>query len=203
MTSRNSSIPADRPGSGTGDWILVAKIVRPQGRHGEVLADLLTDFPERFSIRKRLFLLAPSAPERPVELENYWLHQGRIVFKFAGVDSMNDAEALRGLDIAIPQIERAPLEDGAVYISDLLGCVLVDSRSGHEVGFISEVDRESTSTSLLVVDTPASGQLLVPYVLAFHPRVDLALRRVSIELPEGLLELNAPASRDNTAKQQS
>ncbi len=168
-----------------------------------MLADLLTDFPERFSIRKRLFLLAPSAPERPVELENYWLHQGRIVFKFAGVDSMNDAEALRGLDIAIPQIERAPLEDGAVYISDLLGCVLVDSRSGHEVGFISEVDRESTSTSLLVVDTPASGQLLVPYVLAFHPRVDLALRRVSIELPEGLLELNAPASRDNTAKQQS
>jgi 16S rRNA processing protein RimM len=179
------------------DWVVVARIVRPQGRHGEALADLLTDFPERFSERRRLFLLAPKSAPRPVELEKHWLHQGRIVLKFAGVDSIDDAETLRGFDVVIPRSERAPLEDGAVYIDDLIGCALIDSRTGSEIGSILEVDRESTSTPLLVVNTAASGQVLVPFVKAFAPKTDLTARQVSMELPEGLLELNAP----NTSSQ--
>src|SRR5271167_3573283 len=125
------------------DWIVVAKIVRPQGRHGEALAELLTDFPERFAERKRPFLLSPKTAPRAVELERHWLHQGRVVLKFAGVESINDVEALRGLEVAVPRAERAPLEDGAVYVADLIGCVLVDSLSGTEVGRIGDVDRES------------------------------------------------------------
>ena len=173
------------------DWVLVAKIVRPQGRHGEALAELLTDYPERFAERKRLFLLGPKTAPRPVELERHWLQQGRVVLKFAGVESITDAQALRGLEVAIPRAERAPLEDGAVYIADLIGCVLVDSRSGKTVGKISDVDRESTATPLLVVET-ASGQVLVPFVKAYQPAIDLEAKRISMELPEGLLELNAP-----------
>jgi len=175
------------------DWVIVARLVRPQGRHGEILADLLTDFPERFAERKRLFLLGPQSAQRPaaraIELEDHWLHQGRVVLKFAGVDSINDAETLRGLEVAIPKTERAPLDEDAVYISDLIGCLLIDSRTGTKIGNIADVDREATATSLLVVET-LSGEVLVPFAKAFQPKIDLAARQIEMKLPEGLLDLN-------------
>jgi 16S rRNA processing protein RimM len=173
-------------------WVIVAKIVRPQGRHGEALAELLTDFPDRFAERKRLFLLGAKSAPRPIELERHWLHQGRIVLKFAGVDSINDVETLRGLEVAIPKAERAPLEDGAIYIADLIGCTLVDGREQKEVGKIAEVDRESTSTPLLVVKTFSGQEVLVPFAKAFQPKFDPAARTLTMDLPEGLLELNSP-----------
>jgi 16S rRNA processing protein RimM len=181
------------------DLVVVARLVRPQGRHGEVLADLLTDFPDRFVERKRLTLVTATNLKKPasrtMELENYWLHQGRIVFKFAGIDSINDAETLRGLEVAIPKAARAPLEEDAVYISDLIGCVLIDSRSGTTIGEISDVDRDSTATPLLVVESSASGQVLVPFAKAYHPKIDVQAKRIEMLLPEGLLELNAPTSK--------
>lgn len=185
----NPSNPSSLPG---GDWVIVAKIVRPQGRHGEALAELLTDFPERFAERKRLFLLTPKSSPREVTLERHWLHQGRIVLKFAGVDSINDVETLRGLEIAIPIAERAPLEDGAIYIADLIGSTLIDSRTTSEIGEIIEVDRESTSSPLLVVKSVAKQEILVPFVKAFHPIFDDAAKQLTMELPEGLLEINTP-----------
>lgn len=175
-----------------GDWVLVAKIVRPQGRHGEAVADLLTDFPERFAERKRLFLLGAKTAPREARLERHWMHQGRIVFKFEGVDSINDAESLRGLDVAIPKSERAPLADGAVYIADLIGAALIDSRADAEVGMIAEVDRDSSATPLLVVKTAVGQEALVPFAKAFQPNFDPETKRLTMELPEGLLELNAP-----------
>src|SRR5271168_3608475 len=160
------------------DWVVVARIVRPQGRHGEALAELLTDFPERFAERKRLFLLSPKTAPRPIELERHWLHQGRIVLKFAGIDSINDVETLRGLEVAIPKAERAPLEDGAVYIADLIGSTLVDSRTTAEIGEIIEVDRESSATALLVVKSAAKPEILVPFAKAFHPVFDAGAKRL-------------------------
>ena len=191
----NSPAPSQSDGFPTAedselnDWVLVARLVRPQGRHGEILADLLTDFPERFAGRKRLFLLAPNAAARPVELENHWLHQGRIVLKFAGTDSINDADTLRGLEVAIPRADRAPLDEDAVYISDLIGCTLIDSRTGTKVGNVADVDREASATPLLVVESH-SGQILVPFAKAFAPKIDLAARQIEMQLPEGLLDLN-------------
>ena len=196
-----STAAPDPPGQ-PDDWVVVARIVRPQGRHGEALAELLTDFPERFAERKRLYLLGPKGPHRMVELERHWLHQGRVVLKFAGVESIPDVEALRGLDVAIPRSERAPLEEGAVYIADLFGCALIDSRSGAIVGKIADVDRESTATPLLVVETD-SGQVLVPFVKAYRPSIDLEAKRISMELPEGLLELNTSAVENSGRKDQN
>jgi 16S rRNA processing protein RimM len=158
------------------------------------LADLLTDFPDRFADRRRLFLLGPKSAPREIELERHWLHQGRVVLKFAGVDSINDAETLRSLDVGIPKAERAPLEDGAVYISDLIGCVIFDARQGIELGAISGVDLESTATPLLQIDTAKSGQVLVPFAKAYQPKVDLAARRIEMHLPDGLVELNLPGA---------
>jgi hypothetical protein len=85
-------------------------------------------------------------PPRPVILEEHWLHKGRVVLKFAGIDSISDAEALRGLDVAIPRAQRAPLEEDAVYIDDLIGCHIIDVSGGttRDLGPIISVDRDIT-----------------------------------------------------------
>src|SRR5271165_2328323 len=175
------------------DWAILARLVRPQGRHGEILADLLTDFPERFAERKRLFLVPSETSRtatREVALERHWLHKGRVVLKFLGVESINDAELLRGFLVAIPESERAPLSDGAVYISDLIGCEVVDVSSAPvSVGKITDVDRES---ALLVVHPGGGGEVLIPFAKAYLADIDVKGKRIEMRLPEGLLDINAP-----------
>jgi 16S rRNA processing protein RimM len=174
-------------------WTILARLVRPQGRHGEILADILTDFPERFADRKRLLLVSSETspePVREISLENHWLHKGRIVLKFAGIDSINDADMLRGLLVAIPASERAALTDGSVYIGDLIGCEVIDLNAGSiAVGVVEDVDREA---GLLSVKTPDGGEVLIPFVKAYMATMDIAGKRIEMRLPEGLLEINAP-----------
>jgi 16S rRNA processing protein RimM len=185
-------------------WALLAHLVRPQGRHGEILAEILTDFPDLFAERKRLYLLAPesgSAPApqsqfpREITLERHWLHKGRIVFKFAGIDSIGEADTLRGLDVAIPASERAPLEEGAVYISDLVGCEIFDLSGSSEksIGRVADVDR---AASLLVLDGPNHAEVLIPFAQAYLEKIDLAAKRIEMRLPAGLLDINAPLSKE-------
>jgi 16S rRNA processing protein RimM len=184
-------------------WVLVARLVRPHGRRGELIAENLTDFPERFHERTRLFLIPPErvgSRAREIELENFWFLRSRIVLKFAGIDSINEAEALRGFAVAIPAAERAPLDAGSVYVSDLIGCRVIDlNRDGAEVGEIVDVDRSSSSTELLVVrrrDRREGGELLIPFVAEYVIRVDAANRLLEMRLPEGLLEINAPMTEE-------
>ena len=161
------------------EWVLLARLVRPQGRKGEVLAELLTDFPEKFHERKRVFLLpakgAKSAPPREIQLENHWLHKGRVVLKFAGIDSINDAETLRGLDVAIPPEERAALTDDEVYISDLIGCHVYAGTPLEDIGEIIDVDTDSTSVPLLEVRGIHQDEILIPFAKAYFAKVDIHL----------------------------
>jgi 16S rRNA processing protein RimM len=188
--------PSPRSASG---WVLVARLIRPQGRRGELIAEILTDFPERFHQRSRLFLIPPErvgTRAREMQLDNFWFLRSRIVLKFQGIDSINDAETLRGFAVAIPAEERAPLDTGSVYMSDLIGCRVVDlNRGGVEVGEIADVDRESSSTELLVVRR-SGAELLIPFVAEYLVRVDTANRRVEMRLPEGLLEINRPMTEE-------
>jgi 16S rRNA processing protein RimM len=125
-------------------------------------------------------------------LESHWLHKGRVVLKFAGVDSINDAEPLRGFDVVIPASERAELNDGSVYISDLIGCEVVDLASeAHSIGTIADVDREA---SLLIVRAPKGVEHLIPFAQAYLVKIDVAAKRIEMQLPEGLLEINAPVT---------
>jgi 16S rRNA processing protein RimM len=190
-------------------WAWLARIRRPQGRKGEVLAEILTDFPEKFQERRQLWLLssAGTANEqaRPVELTHFWLHKGAgsqdIVLHFAGVNSIADAEALAGLTVAIPHEERAALSEDEYYAGDLMGCALVDVAAEPEriVGVIEDVDREAGPVPLLVVKGAAANpekdgsgkeELLIPWAKAYLRRVDLAQKRIEMALPEGLLDLN-------------
>ena len=176
-------------------WVWLARIRRPQGRKGEAFAEILTDFPEKFVQRKRLWLLregAPAVPPREVELTAHWLHKGGVVLHFAGVDSISAAEALNGLIVAIPQGERAPLAGDEVYIGDLIGCELVDVAGAEPavVGAIEEVDRTAGPVALLVVRGMA-GEVLVPFAKSYLRKIDLEARRVEMALPAGLVELNS------------
>ena len=178
-------------------WVILARLVRPQGRQGEILADLLTDFPERFAERKRLFLVASETSRtvaREASLERHWLHKGRIVLKFSGIDSINDAEPLRGLLVAIPANERAPLADDSVYISDLIGCEVVDVASSLRfVGKIVDLDREA---GLLAVQPLHGDEVLIPFARAYLVKIDLQGKRIEMNLPDGLLDINAPITEE-------
>ena len=174
-------------------WVWLARIRRPQGRKGEVFADILTDFPEKFAERRRLWLLPEGAGAAPreVTLSNHWLHKGGIVLHFDGVASISEAEALARLVVAIPQTERAPLADDEVYVGDLIGCMLVDVAPVPplEVGEIAEVDRSAGPVALLVV-AGRGGEVLVPFAKSYLRKIDLNARRVEMSLPEGLVDLN-------------
>ena len=182
-------------------WVWLARVQRPQGRKGEAFCEILTDFPEKFGERRRLWLLSeaegarrPDAPlPRPVELKHHWLHKGGIVLHFAGVNSISDAEQLAGLIVAIPREERAPLAEGEVYIADLVGCSLIDlahADAPATVGEIEDVDRGVGPVPILIVRSP-DGEVLVPFAKDYLRRIDLDGKRVEMALPEGLVDLNA------------
>jgi 16S rRNA processing protein RimM len=181
------------------NWVWLARIRRPQGRKGEVLAEILTDFPEKFAERRQVWLLrtdgvAPAAP-REIELANHWLHKGGVVLHFAGVDSISAAEELKGMTVAVPQADRAPLAADETYIGDLIGCVLVDVAGAEAVtvGEIENVDRSGGAAPLLVV-RGARGEVLIPFAKSYLRRIDLEGKRVEMVLPEGLVDLNAPGT---------
>ena len=187
------------------EWVWLARIRRPQGRKGEVFAEILTDFPEKFSERKRLWLLTDEtgtavravATPRAMELAAHWLHKGGVVLHFAGVDSITAAEALAGQVVAIPQAERAALGEDEFYIADLIGSVLTDVTPGEpvSVGVIEDVDRTAGPVALLVI-RGVMGEVLVPFVKSFIRKLDLKEKKVEMALPEGLTELNAPGRAD-------
>ena len=174
-------------------WVWLARIRRTQGRKGEVFADILTDFPEKFAERRRLWLLAetPTAVPREIELVHHWLHKGGVVLHFAGVDSISAAEDLAGKVIAIPREERTELAEGDVYIGDLIGCTLVDvaGEKPVEIGVIDDVDRTVGPVTMLVVNG-SKGEVLIPFAKSYLRKVDVAAKRVEMALPEGLAELN-------------
>lgn len=188
------------PHANSEPWVLLARIVRPQGRLGEVLADLLTDFPERLAARKHLVLLPATGKPREVTLEKHWLHKNRIVLKFAGVDSISDAETLRGMELAVSREGRAALTGDEVYIGDLIGCRIFDAGSGEEIGAIAHVETQPETAALLVVERK-DGEVLIPFARAYLKRLDVDAKRVEMALPEGLLEINAPLTDEEREAQ--
>ena len=174
-------------------WTWLARIRRPQGRKGEVLAEILTDFPEKFSERRRLWLIQENGTADPCEVEllHHWPHKGAIVLHFAGVDSISAAETLAGRIVAVPQSQRAALAEDEAYISDLIGCVLFDvtNDAAVRVGEIEDVDRTAGPVPLLVV-RGARGEILIPFAKSYLRGIELEAKRVEMVLPEGLVDLN-------------
>jgi 16S rRNA processing protein RimM len=186
------------------DFVLLARLLRTQGRHGEILAEILTDFPERFSERTHVWLVPPATNTAPREadIERHWLHKSRIVLKFSGIDSMTDAEHYRGWNVAIPREARAPLTDNAVYIADLIGCHVIDEAAGAvNLGPVLDVERGEGGAADLLVLKQDGEELLIPFAKEYLISIDLDTRMVRMRLPAGLTEINAPMTEEERAAQ--
>ncbi|HXE90079.1 MAG TPA: ribosome maturation factor RimM [Terriglobales bacterium] len=179
----------------------MARVVRAQGRKGEVAAELWTDFPERLAGRKSLHVLAPDGSQRELEIEAVWPHKGRLVLKFRGVDSIGDAERLRGCELQVPLEERTPLPDGAAYVSDLMGCSVFDVDRNVPIGTIAEIRFGAGDAPLLVVRA-ADKEFLIPFAAEYVRTMDLKSRRLEVALPEGLLNLERPPSQEERESEQ-
>ena len=187
------------------EFVTIARVSKTQGRHGEVAATLLTDFPELFETRKKLFALGGSGKQsgtaalarRALELDEHWFHKGMVVLKFAGVDSISDAETLVGSEIQIPSSERARLGNDEFYVSDLTGCIVTDA--GREIGRVKDVQFGSGEAPLLVIE--GEREYLVPFAAAYIQKIALEQKRLEMKLPEGMLELDAPLSQEEKRRQ--
>jgi 16S rRNA processing protein RimM len=190
----------------SGEFITLARVVKTQGRHGEVAAETHSDVPGRFAAGMKLFALPKTQDlnaqqsRRELEVEDLWPHKGLVVLKFRGVDSMNDAELLIGSELQVPSAERADLEPGWNYVSDLIGCTVLDH--AREIGRIEDVQFGAGEAPLLIVAN-AGKKFDVPFAEAYLEGVDTALRQVRMNLPEGMLEINAPVTTEEKQAQQS
>jgi len=175
---------------------------KTQGRHGEVAVELHTDVPDRFRVGLKLFALAQDNSRRELQVEELWPHKALLVLKFAGVDSISDAELLIGCELQVPRSERAQLESGWNYVSDLVGCVVFDS--GREIGRIEDVQFGAGEAPLLIVVSgggAGSKRYEIPYAEAYLKSVDLDRKQIQMQLPEGMLELNAPLTAEEKEQQ--
>ncbi len=185
-----------------GEFITLARVVKTQGRYGEVAAEMHTDVPGRFAAGMKLFALPKSQElRRELEVEDLWPHKGLVVLKFRGVDTMNDAELLIGSELQVPSAERANLEAGWTYVSDLIGCTVLDH--ARDIGRIEDVQFGAGEAPLLIVANGAGKKFDVPFAEAYLEGVDTAQRQVRMNLPEGMLEVNAPMSPDEKQEQKS
>jgi len=200
-----------KPSSEKQEWVLVARIVRPRGNKGEVLAELFTDHSSRLSTFQNLFVRKGQEEPRSMGLENFWVdrnHPEHGIFHFAGCASIDAAEKLRGLDVLIPVADRVELPAGNYFVSDLIGCTVFEIPSEQTklsspvcameeaprvLGAVTDVffpGEGTAGTPLLQVETPA-GELLVPLAVDICRSIDVAARRIDVTLPEGLSDLNA------------
>ena len=191
------------------------------GAKGEVLADLFTDFPERFCQHPRVWLAPVGFADRAdetgsvepelAEVVSHWLpvgrNAGRIVLHFAGIDSIERAQQLAGKDVLVPLAERMPLEPGATYVSDLIGCTVYDR--DRALGVVESVEfptspdgsrRLEDAAPLLAIKPPEGDEVLVPFARAFLLSLDVTAKSIRMELPEGLAEVNRVAEHGGKDK---
>ena len=168
------------------DWIAVAQLGKARGIRGEVIGYSLTSHPERFSRLKSVRLVG-DAPfvTRTLVVEEVWEHAGALVFKFVGIDSMTDAETLRGAEIQIPGSERIQLEPGEYFHADLIGCEVRDRVSNRLIGTVTAFEGNA-GQPLLEIDR---GKTLIPFVKALCTDIRPADKIILTDLPEGLEDL--------------
>jgi 16S rRNA processing protein RimM len=191
-------------------WVAVARILRPRGNKGEVAAEILTDFPERLTQLREVFLARGDSEPRRHAVKSCWLsqnHRGQAVFHLEGSTSISDAEKLRGLDVLLPFEQRVTLPAGQYFVSDLIGCSVFESTASPRVlssspylassapsflGTVRDVQFSGegvAGTPLLAVDA-SQGELLIPLAENICININIAARRIDVVLPDGLRDLN-------------
>jgi 16S rRNA processing protein RimM len=167
--------------------VTVARAVRIRGLKGEITAELLTDFPERFDGLETLIAVSPSGQRKVVQLEDHWFQKDRVILKFSGYDSVESARALLGFEMAVPESDRVSLPESSYYDWELEGCQ-VATTSGAIIGMVQSVVKTGAAP-VLVVGGGDGRERLVPLAQPIVTKVDTAAKSIVIDPPEGLLDL--------------
>ena len=173
-------------------------MIKTQGRRGEVAVELHTDVPDRFRTGMQVSALLKAGERRQIEVQELWPHKGLLVMKFAGVETISDAEELVGAELQVPRTERAELQPGWTYLSDLIGCTVFDG--AREVGPIVDVQFGAGEAPLLVVKGAGKLAYEIPFAEAYLVGVDAARKQIRMSLPEGMLDINAPLSKEEKGR---
>ena len=169
------------------ELVAVARVRRARGVKGEVAADIWTDFPERFERLEELIAVFPGGERRRLALEGHWLHGDRVVLKFRGFDSPEEAAALAGCVLAVPESEAVELGEGEFYDWQLEGC-RVETVEGRDVGTVREVLHTGGEAPVLVIRDRSGVENLVPLAESICVEIDTGRKLIRVDAPEGLLE---------------
>lgn len=164
------------------DLVLVGRVAKPQGRHGEVAVTPFSDRPDRFPTLRRAYVEAPGGEAREVRVLRCWPHKGRFVLEIEGVTSIDEAEKLRGLELRIAEEDLAALPEGSFYYHQLKG-LRVEDEAGAPIGVVDEVMETGAENRVLVVLGPG-GETLLPFAAGFVVAVDLERGRILARRPE-------------------
>jgi 16S rRNA processing protein RimM len=168
-------------------FIAIARIARTRGNRGEVLADLYTDFPDRFNLLREVWLESDAGHRQLVTLESSWEHKGRRVFKFAGTNDISSAEAYVGFWIKVPASQAMPLPEGTYFDHDLIGCA-VDDTGGNRIGIVEEVLHIGGNNCLVV--RGLDREFLIPAVASICINISTEKKQILVDPPEGLMDLS-------------
>jgi 16S rRNA processing protein RimM len=184
----------------TGDqMITVGRIIRPQGHRGSVVVAPETDFPaERFKPGAELFWRRGEEADSIVRVADSREYRGRWVVSLEGVSTMNEAEALRGVELKVPADAVQPLRAREYYLHDLEGCEVVTTAGAH-VGRVAGVQFGSGAPLLQIADEHG-GEVLVPMVEGICREIDPDGKKIVIDPPAGLIEVNRRAKRTEEGK---
>jgi 16S rRNA processing protein RimM len=168
--------------------VVIARIVKARGIRGEVACDVETDFPERFQSLDRVTVRMPDKRRLVLALEDHWFHKDRVILKFEGYDTMTAAEGLVGGQLVISEADGLELEDGEFYEYQVVGAEVV-AITGEKIGVVTRLMRTG-GTDLLVIEGEGGRELLIPFADDICTEVDVKAGRITVNPPEGLLELN-------------
>ena len=167
------------------ELVAIAKIVRTRGLRGEVVAELLTDFPGRFEGLEDVTAVLRNEDQRELKIEKFWFQKDRVILKFHGLDTIEAAEALRDSTVCIHESEAVELDDDEFFDWELEGCE-VETVEGVKIGTVREVMRTG-GTEVLLIDGP-ERELMVPFAESICVEVDVEGKRIVVDPPDGLLE---------------
>lgn len=165
--------------------VAIAKITRTRGIRGEVVAEILTDFPERFAQTKRVFSVSPKEQIGKLDLEEFWFHKNKVILKFVGIDSIEQAQGLVGCEICIHESEVVELSEDEFFDWQLIGCT-VETVENEKIGEVTEIMR-TAATEILVVQGEKKDYL-IPFVGSICVEIDIENKLIRVDAPEGLLD---------------
>src|SRR5215217_945236 len=172
--------------AGSSELVVIARAVKPRGLKGEIVAELLTDFPDRFEDVEELVLVSPRGERTTKRLDDYWFQNDRVVLKLAGYDDVEAAKELVGFEFAVPESERVPLPADHYYDSELEGCTV--KVGAQTIGIVNSVLRTG-GTEILVVADESGKERLIPLADSIVVAVDIAGKTILVDPPEGLFDL--------------